>query len=361
MMAKQKRTGVSPNEKIQIILKIKMLIPCKNKISIENMPAMKFFLLLLLISCCGICLRAQNPEILNNYKYVFIPQLTYSNGKTDIYDLRKTTIEKLTSSGIPLYLNESEIPDQGMQNPCSIVHCLMGNTTSVGSKLSEIIIIFINCKNDTLLNYSASAKSFPTLNETRNGFVKATKQALEPFNSYHYKFTGADEEQVIKTESGDDSIAWNPQRKLVWADFKGQPQAGEPADALTYTANQTSFEGFSVGSRFNVKAEITCYFIKANSWVKEGKATEYLLNHEQRHFDIAEASAREFRKEIQLAHFNSNNMNELSQKISEEVHQKYGRLQQQYDSETNHSRIEEKQKEWNVKIDKMLRDLEEYK
>jgi len=51
--------------------------------------------------------------------------------------------------------------------------------------------------------------------------------------------------------------------------------------------------------------------------VKSAK-TDYLLNHEQRHFDIAEIFARKLRKELEEYTFNKNNLKEI-----ENLYKKY--------------------------------------
>ena len=89
--------------------------------------------------------------------------------------------------------------------------------------------------------------------------------------------------------------------------------------------------------------------------------TDYLLNHEQRHFDLAESGAREFRKKLKQARFTPENFQKEVQNITREIDEKYKKLQQQYDKESDHSRNEEKQNEWNQKIDSMLKGFEEYK
>jgi hypothetical protein len=146
----------------------------------------------------------------------------------------------------------------------------------------------------------------------------------------------------------------------VWDDFKGTPADGDPADALTYTGNQTLFEAFGIGNRFEVESHITCHFIKSKSWVKPGKKSDYLLNHEQRHFDISEIGAREFRNKLKKTTFTQGNFSSEVKRITDEMNQKYHRMQEQYDRETDHSRLEEKQQEWNKKIDGMLKETETY-
>jgi hypothetical protein len=318
-------------------------------------------LLLVTILISSFLSEGQNPEILNKYKYVFIPQLVYPGNKTDVYGIRKATIDKLTSSNVPLFLEESSISKDAMKNPCTMLHCIVNNTaSSKGSDFSEVQILFLDCKNDTVLNCSSTA-SLRSNPDMRSTFIKAIQEALITFNSYRYEYKNTSEVLSVSIPSdNDDSILWSENRKLNWSDFKGVAVSGDPADALTYTAHESGFEAFGVGSRFHVESEVKCYFIKKLSWVKPGMQTVYLLNHEQRHFDLAEVGAREFRKKLRQAQFTSENFQKEVQRITREIDDKYKKLQEEYDRETDHSRTEEKQKEWNKKIDGMLKGLEDY-
>lgn len=322
-----------------------------------------YFFLLICMTNFNVISNAQNPDVLNNYASVYFHPLIYQKGKSDLYDIRKTVAEKLAACGVPIVLDEQRISGDDMKKPCTIVHCLIGQSSVSTTNAAEIKILFLDCKNDTLLICSAKAKAQPDFQKTKSAFIAATQQALSIFDDYRYHFS----DQVLsgpasESEKTDvDSIVWNPGRKLSWSDFKGNASENHHADALTYSANESMFNAFSLGSRFNVESRITCYFIKANSWVKNGKESDYLLNHEQRHFDLSEVSAREFRMKLKKANFTGENFNEEINKITRYINERYDKLQELYDSESDHSRNEGKQKEWDSRIDKMLKNFDEYK
>ncbi len=323
---------------------------------------MKKILLLLFFICSVYTLRAQQTEVLNSHQYVFVPPLYYGKDKSDIYGIRATVLEKLTACGVPVITDENKIPREAMKNPCSMLNCIVNNTSSSeGRDVSVIHILFFDCKNDTVLHFSANANVLSAFKDTRNSFMNATRTALESLNDYKYHFTDSTSSiPVAQHDTAEaDSIQWNPGRKLTWDDFKGNAMDGDPSDALTNTSNQTQFQSFGVGKRFEIESEITCYFIKSRSWVKPARKVDYLLNHEQRHFDLAEVGAREFRKKIKQTHFTAENFRDVIKRITLEINEKYHSLQEQYDNETSHSRIEEKQLEWNNKIDGMLKESEE--
>jgi len=313
-------------------------------------------------------LFAQNPEVLNEYSGVLVPQLEYGKGKFDIYGIRQTATEKLTASQVPVFPDENDLTREMVKSPCALIHCLIGNSHSpAGPNVSTVFVYFINCRHDTILRCSSDTRPLTSSNDLRQAFSAAAGKALEVFDSYRYHFrdtshavsSSAVSDSVAEAQS--DSIEWKPGKKLMWDDFKGIPHDEDPGDALTYTSNQTHFESYAVGSRFEMESQISCYFIKSKSWVKPGKQFAYLLNHEQKHFDLAEAGAREFRKRVHEAHFTEKNFRDEIYRIRQEVESKYRSLQQQYDKETDHSRKEEEQLRWNEKIDGMLKELEEFK
>ena len=306
--------------------------------------------------------QAQHPELLNNHQYVFVPQLYYGKDKPDVYGIRAVVLEMLAASAVPVITDENNFPREVMKDPCSMLSCIVNNTaSSEGSEKSDIHILFFNCKNDTVLVFSALADVLHTFKDTRNSFMNATRKAMKSMTGYAYHFvdTGSPKPIASNDTVEADSIQWNPERKLTWDDFKGTAMENEPSDALTFTSNQTLFKSFGIGKRFEIESEIACYFYKNRSWVKPAKKVDYLLNHEQRHFDLAEVGAREFRRVVKQTHFTSENFRDEIKRITQQINGKYYKLQEQYDSETDHSRVEEKQTEWNKRIDEMLKNSDE--
>src|SRR5690349_245804 len=87
-------------------------------------------------------------------------------------------------------------------------------------------------------------------------------------------------------DKNEELITWSEKNKLTWADYKGKPQPN--ADAAASTATYLGIE-YNFGNKgFDYK--ITCSFSKTRSWGLH--KTDYILAHEQGHFDIAELFAR---------------------------------------------------------------------
>lgn len=155
-------------------------------------------------------------------------------------------------------------------------------------------------------------------------------------------------------EKDEELMAWNAARKLEWSDYKGSP---DPiSDAAASTATYLGIE-YNIRSN-NFSFKITCMFSKNKSW---GRArTEYILSHEQGHFDIAEIFARKLNKRMSEYQFNKNTFQEDLEKIYSDILDEKEKIQNQYDNGTNYSRNKERQAEWLKKIEMLLEELKEF-
>ena len=87
---------------------------------------------------------------------------------------------------------------------------------------------------------------------------------------------------------------------------------------------------------------------------------DYILKHEQGHFDLAEAHARELHKELLEYKFNSATVSKDLNKIYEKVMKEHVAAQDAYDQQTNHSLDSANQKIWNGKIADILVHYKDY-
>jgi len=154
---------------------------------------------------------------------------------------------------------------------------------------------------------------------------------------------------LFSSQLEDDFIKWNEDRKLTWDDFKA------PAQKLGNTAAMTTTHlGFSYNVKNgNVTYAIDCRFEKNKSWglVKN----DWILKHEQGHFDIAEIFARKLNKDISEYEFNRTSFQKDLDGIYRSVVDEKEKFQQQYDDETDYSRNKTKQEEWMKKIESDLK------
>ena len=151
-------------------------------------------------------------------------------------------------------------------------------------------------------------------------------------------------------------VYWESSNGLKWDHFKGRPHIGSSHHAY-------SMLGLAYEVKSNTATEVTflvsAYLDKSNSWVKQGQKTDRLLKHEQKHFDICELHRRMFVKELtDIEFFTYANINSKIKNIFNDINNKVDRMQVEYDRETQHSRVEVKQKEWDQKIADLLLQYE---
>ncbi len=164
-------------------------------------------------------------------------------------------------------------------------------------------------------------------------------------------------------------ILWGREVKLTWEDFQGnfdvnvarknpleQDKVIEEEGRRTLTHTEMDaycFHQISFASRYagdSMTFEVKTMFDKSKSW--KNTNSEYILNHEQRHFDLGEVYARKFRKYLfdSVNTFNAAAQNKMFNLFLEEDNE----VQRQYDSVSNHSINQNGQLEWNIRIDSLL-------
>ena len=155
-------------------------------------------------------------------------------------------------------------------------------------------------------------------------------------------------------EETDELIPWMEERRLTWEDFQSEPKSNTDAVASASTSLGIAYQ--LEGGKLTYK--ITCNFNKVRSWglVK----SNYILAHEQGHFDITEVTARLLHKAISEYEFNRRTFKQDINKIYEKVVDQKEALQAAYDRETDHSRNKRNQYDWLDKIDDMLEETAVY-
>ena len=152
----------------------------------------------------------------------------------------------------------------------------------------------------------------------------------------------------------DDFIDWRAGRKLEWNDYKSKPDP--TSDAAASTTTYLGIEYHFSNNQFTYS--ITCRFSKNRSWGLY--QTDYILSHEQGHFDITEIFARTLNKMMTEYKFNTNTYQDDLRKIYDDIQDEKEKIQNQYDDETDYSRKKEKQAEWLKQIEEMLTSLNHF-
>lgn len=185
------------------------------------------------------------------------------------------------------------------------------------------------------------------------GYIKNSKSNLEAF--------ATDSRVIIKpfyVKPAIDTVYYQ-QRKVNWSDFNGPIRRGNQYGAAIFTS-------FGFDSKLSVEnniitAEITpkVYTDKNMSWAKSEVKTPYALAHEQLHFDICYLNTLRYLQKIKT--LKENSRDDLISRIQYEYLEFYKTthtMQAQYDDETNHSLVKQKQREWEEKIKSEIREID---
>ena len=165
---------------------------------------------------------------------------------------------------------------------------------------------------------------------------------------------------LVVNSTNEETMSWNASRKLVWTDFKSNPN--QNSDAVALTASGITF-GYSVktaGERIvDFSSTVEAHFYPNKSWYLKEKANPHILGHEQLHFDITELYARMFRQQLTQLIVNQN-LKEQVQRLHIAINEALDETQKRYDRQTDHSMNIEAQKNWEVKIQTELEKFQDY-
>jgi hypothetical protein len=175
----------------------------------------------------------------------------------------------------------------------------------------------------------------------------AAAQKIETSITYLTAIPGAD----------DNTIVYDQHRKLNIEDFKGRPDNDNVAVAIT-TSGFTFKAGYrNANGKATLLVSVYCSFDKSSSWMKDKAKNDYILLHEQQHFNISYISTMLFIKKLKKLKFNQDGyMNQLREAYNEAI-KNMEDLQHQYDGDTNNGILKDKQAAWNKKIDEQLASL----
>jgi hypothetical protein len=149
-------------------------------------------------------------------------------------------------------------------------------------------------------------------------------------------------------------IDWKENRKLAWSDFRASPARHTPIAALSSTSIRVDFEFSDQSMRYHIR----CQFDKNSSWGRV--RNNYILSHEQLHFDIAEWYARKLNKILrEYTRLGKEHEQEVG-RIYDRTMKEYRDTQERYDHQTSYSINHGEQRLWSEKVHKALDELSPY-
>jgi hypothetical protein len=219
-----------------------------------------------------------------------------------------------------------------------------------------------------LIDYSGSAvytrKAGPA-QEVEPTLRKVLGNGLTYFNTWMDKQAGVDIKlaksvKVSFTEHQErpegDTIYYSFKRPLTWDDFKSKVPdsrfAAEVYPSMGYDEHTDVVNGV-----IQLVIDLKVFLPKSAAWVREGDRSSYVLNHEQRHFDIAKIAAERFKQKIEAENLPVANYDGPINVDYLDAYREMTSMELQYDKETNHGQDRFMQEKWNDTINKDLKAI----
>lgn len=161
--------------------------------------------------------------------------------------------------------------------------------------------------------------------------------------------------------NSEDTLLWSNDLKLTWNDFKGEQNIESNAVAVTASGITFSYKVRKANSRIiDFTPSVEAHFYPKKSWVKLELADDYILAHEQLHFDITELHVRKLKKQIGALKV-TQNLGSILDRLHQNINKELSNMQNKYDYESNNSINKEVQNRWEEFIAKELKIYEAYK
>ena len=255
---------------------------------------------------------------------------------------------------------------------CGVIETAVGNR--VQGKFAYAVVFDLLGKDDfgaetstrltefrTGANYTRPLGQLTVIEPTIRQALVASLRSLNEFMNreatQHEKLaTGL---RVVFTDdtriTTDDTVQYNPDRKLTWSDFRADPRRGSHYAAEVFTS--FAYEGKSSvkDGIITLNLMVKSYILKNSSWARPDAKNAHALNHEQRHFDITKLVTERFKRKIHPDSLTIEDYNSIVQYQFIESFREMNRMQKQYDDETNHSTNQAAQERWDRRIDAELR------
>ena len=104
----------------------------------------------------------------------------------------------------------------------------------------------------------------------------------------------------------------------------------------------------------HVTLTLKTFLAKSDCWLGVSYKDDYMLNHEQRHFDVAKIITEQFRQQIHKAKINPDTYEAVINMQYLESYRDMNKMQKAYDTETAHGLNRAAQQSWNKRIDNLL-------
>ena len=167
---------------------------------------------------------------------------------------------------------------------------------------------------------------------------------------------------TVATSVKDRNIIMHTKRKkLTYSNFQGRAKKFTKWGAETASGIYWETKAFRIDNKTFLKIKIGSSFDKKRSWFKKDQKNRYVLDHEQLHFDITSYITCEFINVVKTFSFTPEHFETELKDLYKKYNDRLEKMQNDYDGQTDHGLIKDKQAEWRVKINELLADQDCYK
>jgi hypothetical protein len=142
---------------------------------------------------------------------------------------------------------------------------------------------------------------------------------------------------------------------ISWSDFISRQSRPTGVNEDAEIHPEMSYSNVKVGRKGKsviiTDLDVNIDLVKSDCWVVENQKSDYLLKHEQGHYDILAISAREFYNSMKnLSAPSTHELQKLVTKLQEDTQRNVARVDARYDTQTKHSLDKTTQESWDKKI-----------
>ena len=162
-----------------------------------------------------------------------------------------------------------------------------------------------------------------------------------------------------QTAVDENRIFWSETRKLAVNDFGIKTQEGESNSSFAQFSMDYEIRGFDfMAKSFNKK--VRNYFIKSASWIDTTNNVSVSLRYLQTVFDLSEIYTRQFRKLLKKNRMKIGYGMKIIEELNDKIVTDLSNRRLGYERDTKSGTLLDKQAEWELQIQKELRELKEF-
>lgn len=216
-------------------------------------------------------------------------------------------------------------------------------------------------------------RSEVTVSGGKDAIEKSIRKQTEKATGQFDKWFAENKEKVLEkpsitvsvtvaTSSKDKDIIFHTKRKkLTYSNFQARPKKLTKWGAETASGISLDMSALKIGKRTIVKIKIGSAFNKKHSWFKKDQKVPYVLDHEQLHFDVTSYISCQFITAVKAYNFSPDNFDKELKQLFKQYNDILEQMQNDYDGQTEHGIIKDKQAEWRAKINELLAGQDCYK